>query len=178
MISAQPRQTTAHVSGALPRPLVGSYRHELWRIWDRSLPIGAFIGLNPSTATAETDDHTIRKEIGFATRWGWGGFYKFNLFAFRSTDPKGMWAAEDPVGPSNDEAFAGIKGRGFVAVVAAWGAFKHRRATARIARVLAGPLRDVPLWCIGEPTPDGYPRHPLMLGYERTLRVWRAGRGS
>jgi hypothetical protein len=47
-----------------------------------------FIGLNPSTADAEVNDPTIRRCIGFAHDWGFGGLLMLNLFAFRATDPK------------------------------------------------------------------------------------------
>lgn len=49
------------------------YRYVLWRIWDDDKPRVMFIGLNPSIAGAIIDDPTIRKVIGFAKRWGFGG---------------------------------------------------------------------------------------------------------
>ena len=66
------------------------YRYRLWRCWDASKWKLAIIGLNPSTATHEEDDPTIRRCIGFAKRDGYGGLLMLNLFALRSTDPKGL----------------------------------------------------------------------------------------
>ncbi|HDR1569813.1 TPA: DUF1643 domain-containing protein, partial [Pasteurella multocida] len=64
----------------------GTYRYVLWRIWDTLLPRITFIGLNPSTADESNDDPTIRRCINFAKKWGYGGIYMVNLFAYRSTD--------------------------------------------------------------------------------------------
>lgn len=71
--------------------------------------VAAFCGCNPSTATAETDDPTVRRDIGFAKRWGCGRMLKVNANAYRATDPDDMHAAArsgiDVVGrPDNDQA--------------------------------------------------------------------------
>lgn len=65
----------------------GRYRFQLWRIWDETKPKVLFIMHNPSTADAEKDDPTIRRCIGFARAWGYGGIYVGNLFPYRATDP-------------------------------------------------------------------------------------------
>src|SRR3546814_16904510 len=61
---------------------------DLWRIWDDTKPQCMFIMLNPSTADADLDDPTIRRCIGFAKSWGYGGLQVCNLFAYRSTEPR------------------------------------------------------------------------------------------
>ena len=80
----------------------GTYRYELHRTWDSSLPCVLFICLNPSTADHTRDDHTSRVCINYATRWGYGGLVIANLFAYRSTDPQGLKNTPDPVGPENN----------------------------------------------------------------------------
>ena len=82
----------------------------------------AFIGLNPSTADEINDDPTIRRCIGFARRWGFGGMYMLNVFAYRSTNPRELRAATDPVGPRNDAALLTTSRRCDM-VVACWGAW-------------------------------------------------------
>lgn len=70
--------------------LDGVYRYHLWRRLgpgDRSL---GFVMLNPSTADANEDDPTIRKCVGFARTLGYDMVEVCNLFALRSTDPKGL----------------------------------------------------------------------------------------
>lgn len=64
------------------------YRYRLWRIWDDSKPKVLFVMHNPSTADAEDDDPTIRRCIGFAKSWGYGGIYAGNLIPYRATHPK------------------------------------------------------------------------------------------
>jgi hypothetical protein len=80
----------------------GRYRYVLTRTWDHDLAACAFIGLNPSTADAHEDDPTIRRCIRFARDWGHGGLIMLNLFAWRSTDPRGLLDAIFPVGPPAD----------------------------------------------------------------------------
>ncbi len=65
-----------------------NYRYRLWRVWDNAHPRVLFIMLNPSTADASEDDPTIRRCIGFAKSWGYGGLMVGNLFAFRTPYPK------------------------------------------------------------------------------------------
>jgi hypothetical protein len=80
----------------------GLYRYSLWRIWEPTQPLVMFIGLNPSTADATTDDHTIRRCLRFSFDWGYGSLVMTNLFAFRATDPKVMLTAPSPIGSKND----------------------------------------------------------------------------
>ena len=48
------------------------------------------IGVNPSTATPEKPDLTIRKVIKISKDNGYDGWIMVNLYPQRSTDPKGM----------------------------------------------------------------------------------------
>ncbi len=66
----------------------GKYRFRLWRIWDESKPCVYFMMHNPSIADAMIDDPTIRRCIGFAKSWEYGGIYVGNLYSYRATDPK------------------------------------------------------------------------------------------
>lgn len=140
----------------------GAYRYRLWRRWGDG-PHVLWCMLNPSTADADLDDRTIRRCMGFARAWGYSAIEVVNLFAFRSTDPRQLTYAADPVGPDNDMHLAEA-GRAAALTIAAWGrrplgilpsTFKARIATARAA--LGGGLR-----CLGR-TDEGQPRHPLYL---------------
>lgn len=159
----------------------GVYRYALWRKWSHWEPLATFVMLNPSTADASIDDPTIRKCMGFARRWGAGGIWVVNLFAYRATDPRGLLSAGDPIGPHNDgwvkTAFQDIDCTPLV--VAAWGACggaaNQRLLAPRVSwfRSLARDL-GVPLQCLGT-TRTGAPRHPLMLAYDTPLRPWEGG---
>lgn len=137
-----------------------TYRYSLTRRWG-TRPHVLFIGLNPSTADETQDDPTIRRCIGFAERWGYGGLVMANLFAFRATDPKAMLTAPDPVGPENDDWLRQL-GDECERVLAAWGAHgRHMGRGAAVMRLLGNEGRRL-IYCLGT-TRVGYPKHPLYL---------------
>ncbi len=75
------------------------YRYALWRQWGDGDDFMLLIGLNPSTGDHRQDNPTIRRCMGFAHDWGYSGLCVANLFAYRATYPKDLFAATDPVGP-------------------------------------------------------------------------------
>lgn len=132
------------------------YRYVLERRWDDDLPVVLFIGLNPSTADERADDPTVRRCTRFAKDWGFGSLILANLFALRSTDPRGLFDAVDPVGRWNDRWLTRLSGRAPL-IVAAWGV--HGSYQGR-DRAVVDRLPDV--HCLGT-TKEGHPRHPLYL---------------
>lgn len=148
-----------------------NYRYTLWREWGTvklrdlfSLPppqqsttaYAMFVGLNPSTADETNDDPTIRRCIDFATRWGFKALCMTNLFAFRSTDPRGMMRASRPIGPDNDAWLLGCAA-GAGIIIAAWGkkgAFKGRAGDV---------VRMLPMMHYLRLNDDGSPEHPLYI---------------
>jgi hypothetical protein len=77
------------------------YRYDLvWRWRDGPLLVAWL--LNPSTATHEVLDPTVRGMIARARGWEYAGLRVINLFGIRATKPADMMAHEDPVGPDND----------------------------------------------------------------------------
>lgn len=146
----------------------GKFRYMLQRAWAPTDSL-TFVMLNPSTADAETDDPTIRKCMGFAKRFGYGGIVVVNLYAFRATDPRALWAAGAPEGPGNAWHIRCAVTESDGVVVCAWGAQARRnRAHAEamfrwIARCGGTPMALAKL-------ADGVPAHPLMLSYQCTLQ--------
>ncbi len=135
----------------------GKYRYALWRIWDNSKPIVAFIGLNPSTADFVADDPTIRRVKGFSKAWGFGGIYMLNLFAWRSTDPKVLPTVEDPIGECDKWLLYPTKK--IHTVVFAWGsnpAIKIKNRAARVSEMFPNAI------CLKK-NKDGNPWHPLYV---------------
>lgn len=145
------------------------FRYWLLRVWNPALPLYATIGSNPSTADEQSDDPTIRKEIGFGARLNFGGLLKLNVGAFRATKPSDWRRAIDPIGPENTvEHLQGylIKFAPFL-VVAAWGnpvvtSPRGERAAADVCQWIRG------MHCWGR-NANGTPKHPLMLGYDTKL---------
>lgn len=138
------------------------YQYSLTRNWDVNLEDVLFVLLNPSTADAFQDDPTVRRCIGFARSWGYGGIEVVNIFAYRTTYPKELKRAIDPIGPANDAYIDEALYRCGM-VVAAWGAhsdFSTRREA--ISKRLDGAF------CLGK-TKSGAPRHPLYVRADQVL---------
>jgi hypothetical protein len=134
------------------------YRYTLTRQWNRDGGRVAFIGLNPSTATAHLDDPTVRRCVNFARAWGFGSMVMLNAFAWRSTDPRGLRLTDDPVGPENDARVLEAC-KACLLLVACWG--KHAAYQSRAAD-LRKLLTGFPLYAFGF-NGDGSPKHPLYL---------------
>ena len=149
----------------------GVYRYELRRHWGEpdSQNIMAICGANPSTADAQVDDATIRREIGFAKREGCDGLVKVNVGAFRATNPKDCPGGVETFGPANLLALLKVA-KECPVVVCAWGAVADpycvRRALEAFDR--AGSI----LMCFGM-NGDGSPKHPLYLPLNRPLVAWK-----
>ena len=141
------------------------YRYALARRWGEGEAV-LWVMLNPSTADAERDDPTLRRVIGYSRAWGFSALTVVNLYAYRATDPRYLFAAPDPVGPDNDTHLTRAAGE-HARTVAAWGA--HARPE-RIAAVLALPgIRTLTALAL---TASGQPRHPLYLRGDLTPHPW------
>lgn len=126
--------------------------------------------LNPSIADETQLDPTLRRCLDFTRRLGGSLMLVGNLYALVSTDPRGMAAADDPVGPRNQEnleamaAFASI-------VIVSFGAHPGAMARARDT-IGAWPERlQEKLHCLGT-NQDGSPKHPLYLPKTAQLHGW------
>lgn len=141
------------------------YRYKLTRIWDESKPVVLFIGLNPSTANENLDDPTIRRCIGFARSWGYGGLLMGNLFAFVSTDPRKLYQSGlNTIGEHNDDFLCSMNAEAAITVIA-WGSFG--KALGNRPSWVFSSLKN--LHCLGM-NQDGAPKHPLYLPANTRLR--------
>lgn len=138
------------------------YRYQLSRTWDETKPRILFIMLNPSTADANIDDPTIRRVISFAKSWGYGGVYVGNLFAFRSTDPKGLKQIADPVGENNIQHIQSLVGL-VDKVIYAWG--NNQKEPKWLSDLVATP------YCI-DISKKKVPKHPLYLKSELQPKIY------
>jgi hypothetical protein len=149
----------------------GAYRYRLRRCWDAGRPRLVAVMLNPSTADERANDPTVARVAARARAMGFGGFEVVNLFALRSTDPRALARAADPVGPGNDAAIlAAARGAGLV--LCAWGVHGALagRGAAVEAMLRAGghALHHLGL------TRAGLPRHPLYLAGDAAVLPWPA----
>lgn len=140
------------------------YRWALSIRWDHGDRV-AFVGLNPSTATEEADDPTVRKLKHWAMDNSFGSMSMLNAYGFRSTDPKGMRLVDDPVGHAND-VFIRKELESCKFAVACWGA----NCDPDRQRELAGIITK-PIYCFAV-TKAGFPGHPLYLKTPMELQRW------
>lgn len=147
------------------------YRYALWRVWAAERGYVLFIGLNPSTADETKDDPTVRRCIGFAKQWGYGGLCMANLFAYRATKPADMRRANQPEGSENNETLKNLANTAGI-VVAAWGTNgPFRGRDKRIRAMITG------MYCLGV-TKEGHPKHPLYVPYDTKLKIFPQNRGG
>jgi hypothetical protein len=132
------------------------YRYSLTRIWDDTLHLVMFIGLNPSTADETINDPTITRCIGYAKDWGYGGLIMANLFAFRSTDPKVLKSVKNPVGPHNNEWLLNLTNQSKL-IVAAWGTHGVLFNRDQEVKKMISDLHYLEL------SKHNHPKHPLYL---------------
>lgn len=128
------------------------------------------IGINPSTATAEKNDPTIRKEVAFARRDGFGVLVKTNLFGLISPYPEDLLTVADPVG--DNDAVILSNAREVDMVIVAWGNKVKKLVAPRAAHVVK-MLMDagIQLYSYGTNN-DGSPKHPLYLPNTTEIVPW------
>lgn len=170
--------TRTHTKGDAPSTAIYSpcerYRYSLTRIWDSCGARVHFVMLNPSTATEVQNDPTVERCERRARALGFGSFTVTNIFAWRDTDPRGMKAANDPVGPENDHAILKASAEADQ-IIAAWGTHGAHLGRGPAVEAL---LRDLgkPLFHLGL-SKAGHPKHPLYIAYTQQPEPWENGHG-
>ena len=149
------------------------YRWWLLRCWCQERPRLLFIGLNPSSADADTDDPTLRRLGRFARDWGFGGIEVVNLFSAVGTSPGALRHLPDPVGRDTD---AWIRRRAAAPPVQGiwlgWGnRGGWRQRDRQVLRLLGGAAPAKPLLTLGA-TRQGQPRHPLYARTDLLCQPW------
>lgn len=148
------------------------YRYTLERQFSMVDPHRArwctFLMLNPSTADQVENDNTINRCIDYAKRWGYDGLLVGNLYAYRSTDPRALLLAADPVGEENDEWLVNMAALSEI-VVCAWGVNAHPDRALRVTEMLHEMGTDLRYLI---KTKAGVPGHPLYLKKELLPQPW------
>lgn len=153
----------------------GLYRYHLWRRWDEGKTV-LWVMLNPSTADDIRNDPTVERCQRRAMASGtFGAVEVVNIFALRSTDPKGLRRdkdgnpVEDPIGPDNDYHIISAAARADV-IICGWGndgAYRDRGHQVAIMLAKAGFITHAL-----RITKQRQPQHPLYVGYAVQPRVW------
>lgn len=151
----------------------GLYRYRLERKVQQHGIVFAYFGVNGSTATADEDDHTVRKWNAFTRIHGGRRYLVGNAFGFRARDVNKLARQTDPIGSENGHHLAAIMAEADV-LVPCWG---NRMKVPQHLRWRFDALRNQ-LFETGKPvrvfgfTKSGDPKHPLTLSYETPLTEW------
>ena len=131
--------------------------------------------LNPSTATDELDDPTVRRLRAFARRWECEWLHVANLYSQRATKPAELDHHLDVTEWERDawRLALGFTHEADARVVCAWGnhARQRRIAAFETAAIQTSDPHRVPLHdlrAFGH-TKQGQPKHPLYLRGDTNL---------
>jgi len=153
------------------------YRWSLWRMWDTTIAPVTFCMLNPSTADATKNDPTVERCERRARMMGFGGIVVVNIFGLRSTDPRGLYEADDPIGTHNLDAIMHAVAESDMAVLG-WGDHgRHMNRGQNVLTMLRGEGHGPKLHHLGL-NKSGEPRHPLYVSYNVSPRRWVAEPGA
>ena len=150
----------------------GPYRYWLSRRVSEGDKTVLFVGLNPSYADAEQDNHTVRRCVSFARDWKYHQLLMVNLNAWRDRHPRNLPKdGVHAVGPRNRETLERLVKDADV-VIAAWG--RHRLSPE--AGALASWLLSLEKTHVLGLNRDGTPKHPRNVP-KTVIHMRPAGRG-
>lgn len=152
----------------------GRYRHALQRWWGKKNgPYVLWIGMNPSTAEADVDDPTIRRELVHSQKLPVAGYVKVNVCDFRATKPEALRAPGVVPCSSVNVSTIIMLARAAHTVVAAWGSM-HVSLQIYVREVERNLKNEgVILHCLGTTKSGNAPRHPLYVSYDTPLQEFR-----
>lgn len=145
----------------------------------------AFLMLNPSTATENFNDPTVKRCIERSVALGAKHCIITNLFAWRSTDPAALKRVEAPIEQIRSYRNELVLSKVFKQaelVILAWGihgcVLNRAQDVALAAKVSFEQYVGRKFYCLGYTKPQvmagktyRQPRHPLMLAYETKLEI-------
>ena len=130
-------------------------------------------GINPSTATPENLDLTMKMVKKRALNAGYDGYIMLNICPQRSTNPNGMLTEEDKTASErNLREIENILKTGNVDIWAAWGGSIQKRKYLKesLKRIFELSNKYNCRWLkANKDTKNGHPHHPTRLSYDVEL---------
>lgn len=139
-------------------------RYILGQPGERNLVI---VGLNPSNATPQKPDPTIKKVKKIAELENMDGWIMVNLYPIKETYPPNLPKnADEELISKNLSMIAWLKKNVEIEkIYASWGCnIKRRKYLVEQCQKIA-EIMDENLWYIKGMTKSGHPRHPSRIGY-------------
>jgi len=138
-----------------------NWRYRLVRVWDSDRPRLGWVILNGSDADEHRTDPTVRRCIGFARAWGYGGVDIANLYGLVTDDPGALGRHLDSIGRDNDRHLAAVCSENGLTVLA-WGPGAGADRAHAVAQMLhrLGERHGGSLAVLGW-THGAQPLHPL-----------------
>ena len=129
------------------------------------------VGLNPSTATPEQPDPTIKRMRKIAEKENLNGWIMINLYPMRTKKPDKLPPAPDQeMEKKNLEVIKWIGEHYMIGrVYAAWGANIEKRAYLADECQRIVDCIHTEQWFTRGITKKGHPRHPLYVPYEQKM---------
>ena len=129
-------------------------------------------GVNPSYASPEHLDPTMKRVESFAEAGGYDSYVMINLYPMRATNPQDMHKEmNEGIVKCNLEYIKSLLSAGDCDIWAAWGNLISTRTYLKKCLEQIVEVADLHncKWCIyGDTTKDGHPRHPLYLSSKCT----------
>ncbi len=148
-----------------------SSRYTLGRIGTRNL---ICIGINPSTATPEGLDSTLKKVNRIAELNGYDGWLMLNIYPQRDTYPNNidLVSNDDGIKANNKAIQEVLKMYKFKDIWAAWGTtIEHRPFLKDCLEELSKNFDASYRWLhYDDTTKYGHPRHPLYVSYSKEFK--------
>lgn len=124
-------------------------------------------GVNPSTASPEDLDPTMKRVESFANDNGYDSYLMINLYPMRATDPDQMHKKmNDEIVKENLEHIKTVLSSSNCDICAAWGNLIEKRAYLKecLKKIVDVANTYQSNWyTLGNVTKAGHPRHPLYL---------------
>ena len=150
---------------------LSTYRYRLERdISPSGDVVIAYIGINPSIADESIDDNTVKNLKVFSANNNARKMIIGNVFAYRSTDVKGLSKTTDPIGLDNDKELELIINEADILVPFGGSRTKLRVALRpRLDEVMSMLVKSgKPIKALGV-TSTNDPRHPQGVSYKTML---------
>lgn len=130
-------------------------------------------GVNPSVASPEDLDPTMKNVQRFAEQNGYDSYLMINLYPMRATNPNDMHeVVDEDIVKANLEYIEEILSKGNCDIWAAWGTLIKKRKYLKECLngiVDIADKYECTWYTIGEKSKEGHPHHPLYLSKSCTV---------